>query len=118
MLLLVFIFIMCLYGAIRLPYKNKRADDGRLVSVNDLKYLKVFLYTLSYILLMFIFGIGRSLSANFLYLNGLERIFNFLFWILFSFLWPLMVLSIILTIIIYLDDKRLKKAMMRGVPFR
>ena len=83
-----------------------------------MKYLKIFLMVISYILLMFIFGIVRSITANYLSINGAYRLFNFLFFLMFSFMYPLFVTSLILTVVMYLSSKKLQKALERGVPIR
>lgn len=114
----LFTFSLCLFFSIKIPFKNQRSQDGTIISINDMKYLKIFLIVMSYIVLMFIFGIVRSITANYLSINGAYRLFNFLFYMMFSFVWPLIVVSLILTVVLYLSSKRLQKALERGVPMR
>lgn len=115
---LIFIFLLCLYGAIRLPWKHGRNEFGKVVSVNDLKYLKIFLFVLSYLLLIFIFGTMRGISANYLFMTGLSKFFDVLYWIMFSFLFPGLVLALIITIISILTNLKFKEAIERNVPLR
>jgi len=115
---MLFTFIFCFIGAIKLPWKDNMNDDGMIIGVNDLKYVKVFLYVISYLLLMFFFAIMRSITLNFLSLDNVSIVFNWLFWIMFSFLWPLIVVSLILTVVSFLNGKKLMKALERGVPMR
>ena len=114
----LFTFCLCLYFSITIPFRNSRRDDGTIININDMKYLKIFLMVISYILLMFIFGIVRSITANYLSINGAYRLFNFLFFLMFSFMYPLFVTSLILTVVMYLSSKKLQKALERGVPIR
>ena len=115
---IVLTFGLVSFGAFIVPFRNKRDDDGTLISVNDLKYVKIFLMVISYMLLMIIFGVTRSIMANYLFLNGAFKVFNWLFWFMFSFLWPLIVTSIVFTIIIFITNKQLQKALHRGLPIR
>ena len=115
---IIFAFLLCLYGATKIPFRNVRSQDGHIIQVNDLKYVKIICIVFCYLLLMFMFGVTRSVLANYLFLNGAYKVFNWLFWILFSFVWPLIVVSLLLTLVYYIDGKKLKKALMRGVPIR
>jgi len=115
---LIFTFLLCLYGAVRLPWKHGRNEFGKVVSVNDLKYLKIFLFVLSYLLLMFVFGTMRGISANYLFMTGLSKFFNLLYWIMLSFLFPGLVLALIITIISILTNLKFKEAIERNVPLR
>lgn len=115
---LIFVFVLSLTGAIKLPWKHGRSSDGIIVSVNDLRYLKIILYVVSYLVLMFFFGIMRSISANFLFMEGYSGVFNWLFWIMFSFLFPLMILSLVIIIATFLKNLKIKESIFRNVPLR
>ena len=116
---IIFTLMLSLFGAIRIPFRDTTSpENGLIVSVNDMKYLKVILIVFTYILLMFFFGVTRSITANFLFLNGAHRVFNLLYNILFAFVWPLIVLSLLFTILLYVESKKIKNALARGVPFR
>jgi len=118
LVVLIFIFLLCLYGAIYIPWGHGRAEDGSIVSVNDLKYLKIVLFVASYLSLMFIFGIMRGITANFLFMTGFSGIFNFMYWLLFSFLWPLLILSLIITVVSFLKNLEIKESILRNIPLR
>lgn len=115
---IIFTFLLVFYGAVKLPYRNGIAQDGVILGINYYKYAKIILFAFSYLILMFIFGITKSILENFLFWNGAYRVFNLLYWVMFSALWPLMVASVVFTIIVYVTDDKLKKAMMRGVKIR
>lgn len=118
LLTLLFVFILTLYGAIKIPFRNKRDDDGNIVGVNDIKYLKVACIVFSYVLFLFLVGVVKSIMENYLYINGAYRVFNLLFWIMFSFLWPLVVLSFLFSLIMIVNSAKIKKVIKRGVPLR
>ena len=115
---IISIFSLCLWGAIRIPFKNQVSPSGEIITINDMKYFKVFLIVMSYILLMFIFGVTRSIMANYLFINGASAVFNYLFWIMFSFMFPLLIASLVFTVVIFLNSKKLKEALERGIPIR
>lgn len=117
-IMILFTFLICLWGAVTIPFKNQVNAEGKIVSVNDLKYLKIFLIVVCYLLLFFIFGITRSITANFLFLNGANKVFHWLYSMMLATLFPAMVLTLLFTIILYIQSKKLKEALMRGVPIR
>lgn len=114
LIILVGAFVFSLFGAISLPFKNHRSDNGYIISVNDLKYVKVFLWFLSYLLLMSIFGLARGVAANFIPEIGFYKVFQWMFSFMLAFLWPLMVLTLLFSLILFFQDKKLRKGLERG----
>jgi len=112
------IFLLCLLGAIKLRWKNQRDEMGYIISVNDLKYVKLMLIVLCYILLLWMFGILRAMTGNYLELNAASNLFYYLYWIMLAFMWPIIVVSVILGFIMWVESKKIKKILNRGVPFR
>jgi len=115
---LIFIFLLFLYGAVRIPFKNHRTEEGILVSINDMKYLKIVCMVFSYLMLMAIFGIMRQITANYLFLSEAYRTFQWLFWFMLSFVYPIIVVSVILMLIMFVESRKIKRALERGVPMR
>lgn len=115
---LIFVFMFFLYGSIRIPFKNQRGDDGKIVSINDMKYLKVCCMVGSYLMLMSIFGIMRQITANYLFLSAANKIFHWMFFFMLSFTFPIIVLSLILILVMFIDNNKIKNALIRGVPLR
>jgi len=113
-----FVFGLSMWGAIVLPFKNITNDTGDVVSVNDLKYIKVILMPISYVLLLFIFGGLRSVTANYISLEGVHGVFNWLFWLLWAFVFPVIITSLIFMFLVWLEQKNIKDVLERGVPFR
>lgn len=111
------IFGLMLYWAIRLPFRNQRDGEGEIISINDLKYLKIFLSAMSYVVLMFIFGILRSITYSFLILPGPDRFFELMYTIMLSFLWPLIIVSLLFALIIFITDRKLSKSIERYSPY-
>ncbi len=111
--LLAVTFFTTLFWSIRLPFKNVRNAEGEIISVNDLKYLQVFLIAITYVLLMWIFGILQAVTKNFLVFFGIDRVFFWLYTLMLSFLIPGVVLTFLFALLLVINDKRLIKALER-----
>ncbi len=117
-LILVFSFIIfCLFmwGAIIFPFKNKRNEEGKVISVNDLKFLKVGLMALSYLTLMWIFFMLMETSRNFLTLDTASRVFSFFFNFMLYALFPTFLGFVIISIMLKFQDLKYKELIDRGV---
>jgi hypothetical protein len=117
LILSIIFFILSLYFSIAIPFKNKRNDDG-IISINKLKYLKLFMMMTTYVLLLLISAIAYNLTYNYLFLDGVSKIFEWIYWILLSALYPAIVLIFVGIIIFYAEDKILSKKLKRGGFFR
>jgi len=115
---LIFVFLLSLYGTIVFPWKHQRNPDGTILSINNFKCVKVLLFFISYLLLMFIFGIVKAITENFLYLMNIGNVFRWLFWIMFSFLWPLMVVLTLVAVVSYLNNLKIKEGLFRNAEVR
>lgn len=111
---ILFVFTMCLWGSIVIPWGHNTDPEQNIVSVNDLRFVKIFLIAITYVLLMFIFGVLKRITESFLVLEGASSIFNWLYWIMLSFLWPLIVLVFIFSFIVWVQNLTLKKKVRRG----
>jgi len=115
---IMLVFALMLYGAVKIKWRSPRDNEGKIVSINDLKYLKIFLWVMSYIVLMWIFALLRQITADFLYLNSASLFFEWAYWIMLSFLWPGIVVALLAVVVNFLTDKKLKRKLMRGIPIR
>lgn len=108
---------LSLYGSIVIPWRDyKSPDSGQVIGMNDWKFLKLFLIVTDYLLLMWVFGIIRSITANFLFLVGASKVFNWLYWIMISFAFPIIIVGMLVFIISWLNGKKMKEALSRGLP--
>jgi len=110
----IVLFFLSLYFSIAIPFKNTRNDNGRIISINKLKYLKIALIPVTYVLLLFVSGLIRSITANFLILDGISNLFNWVYWVLMSLLFPAIVLIFIGIIVFLFEDNILNKKIKRG----
>ncbi|KKK71178.1 hypothetical protein LCGC14_2916540, partial [marine sediment metagenome] len=59
---LIIVFFLSLYFAISLPYRNIPNDDGQIISVSSLKYLKLMMILISYALFNWVLNLLMALS--------------------------------------------------------
>jgi len=57
------VFGLSLFGAIKIKWDFKRNEEGRIVGMNDLKYVKMFLWFFTYLVAIFILFMGRAVSG-------------------------------------------------------
>lgn len=112
------IFLLSLFAAIKIPWRNQVNPDGRAVSVNDLKYLKFFFWGITYLLLLWNFYLLSGISRNYLFLSGFTNMFYWAFIVLGVLMWPLTLISVFFILAVILTDKKIRKSAARSVPFR
>ena len=113
-----FLFLLTLYFGIGIGGGNKKDYSGKIVGVNYKKYLKMSLLFASYLILIFFFAIGKGMSYSFLSSTEVYSFFTVGFSLLLVGLVPVMMLSITLLIINTIMDKKIQKAIIRGLPMR
>lgn len=112
----VVIFVFVLYWAISLPYGNPRGEeDGNVIGINSLKYLKIFLLFMSYALALWIVGLANSLTTNFLYYNNASNLFKWMYYVLLAGLYPTIILCAVGVVINIFKDNRISDDIDRGL---
>jgi len=106
------LFFITLYSAIVFPWKNERDDENTIISINNLKYTKIILFVLSYLLFLFIIFIAKNMAFSFQ--GGIYELFNITFNILLILLIPFFPLLIAFTVIIWINDKKVQEGIVRG----
>ncbi len=114
--IIVFVFIFNVWGFTRLSWTNKQ--DGEVITINYMKHVKTFLFFTAYLMLIFIAYVGWAMSTQLIYLDFAQSLMRFIFWGLFGSLFPFFVGLWVFTIIFLLNDKKMQKAIVRGLPFR
>ena len=115
-LIIAMLFLaLFLTGAIMIPWGHATDPEDNIVNVNDLRFVKIFLIAISYVMTMFIFGLVRSITGGLLTFVGISNIFEWLYWIMLSFLWPLIVLIFIVAFIIFLQNLSIRRDLKRGL---
>ena len=111
----VLLFIAVFMGSFFIPSGNNRNEEGKVISINDLKYLKMITFSFSYLLLMWIMFMLMELSSNFMVSDTASRIFGLGFNLLFYSLWPLMLLSVLFFVMLKFQDKKFTSMLERGI---
>lgn len=112
--ILFFTFFMTLYGASQIRWKHKKSDEGKILSINHFRYVKILLYTLGYFELMFLFGLSYKLF-NEAGIEGFTQFFNFIYQLFLNLMYPLMVALIIIVFVIWINNKKLKDRLNLGL---
>lgn len=120
-LMLIFsfiIFIGSFYGAKKVPWKNTKSSDGKVISINDAKYFKLFMVLLTYLLGMWCSWLAFQVSYSFLPENIVTNIFRFTWSLLIYSLLPLCFALFGFWVLNKLSDKReWKKMKVLGGPY-
>lgn len=112
--LLVFLFVLCILGIVKLPRDNDKSEEGAFMNINNLKYLNYVLWIISWGLIIAILWMASNLDLAYFNIN----LFGNLFFILFRItliastiivpIWFIYILSRIV------DDQRLKRILDHG----
>ena len=110
--------VLCLFGAIVIPYGHGRNEEGKVVSINDMKYLKIVCIFLVYATLMFLTGMINSVMNNYLLLNIGGNFFYYFYSLLYAGIWPAMIIALFSIVVNLVDGKKIRQAIERGVDIR
>ena len=114
-LLLSCLFCFCFYWAISLPWNHPRDEDGYILQFNDLRYVKLMMWFISYVLLIGVSWLAYNITWGLLSFNTAGNIFNFVYWFLISLFFPILVLFAITTVVNFIFGKKLQDAMRGGI---
>ena len=116
---LVFVlFLLTLYFAISIPWANQTRSDGSILAIDYKKYLKFVMAFVSYLILMFFMFIGKGMSYSFLDSTELYGFFNIASSIMVIAIAPVLIVSVVFLIFSILTDKKISRAIERGIPIR
>lgn len=110
-------FVMSLYGAILIPFGNSRNENNHIIGINDLKYVKILLWFIAYLLLVSITFMAKTVTG-FLEAGIATGMFNFLFWMLIVFLLPIFILTITIAFVNFFADKKVYDKLTRNITIR
>lgn len=110
---LLLMFIITLAGSVFIPFKDKYNEEFKIVSVNDLKYVKVLSMVFCYISFMFILGFLSSVANTYILLGDYSYLFRYSYLIMLSILFPLIVVSILFLGIMFIESLTNKKKIKR-----
>ena len=113
--LLIILFFTIIVYAGRLPSSNNTSEDGYLLSINKLKYLRAVLYVLSWGILLAIVFISSNVSYLFLESELMGDVFFMFYRIMMVLSLPMVIIWILYIFYNIFQDKEVKNMLERGV---
>lgn len=112
--ILLFTFLLTIWGASQVRWKHLRSDEGKILTINNFRYIRVFLFTMAYFELMFLFGLSNKFfrEAN---IEGFTEFFNFIYQLFLNLMYPLMIFLMIVVFIIWINNRNLSKRLNLGL---
>ncbi len=114
----IFAFILSTWAFLRVEWKDHRNEEHKIVGISGYKYLKVLMFFISYLILLFIFSIGNDMASSFLLLQGAGQFFRISYLVLLVGIAPGVIVTFAFLIINILSDQKIQKAIIRGVPIQ
>lgn len=112
-------FVVCLIFGFTMDGKNKSDQmTGYVLAVNNLKYLKVFMIAIAYLMLMLMVYFGWIISYAYLDLDALGNLFNVAFYALVVLIFPMFVIGAYVIISNAVRDAKIGKLLGRGLKTR
>lgn len=121
---LVFFFILAgimtfgIVGFIRLPFKNERDGEGKLIAINWKKYLKMLCLLLIYLSFLAITYFAWSISYALLNFTEMANFFRNLYKVALVMLIPLGLGTLVAIVINFFSDKTLEAKLKRGLSMK
>lgn len=110
------IFLAFLIAGIYLPSNNKKDEfTGYVIAVSNVKYLKIFSFTFSYLTALFISYFSWMVCYAYLDMDFMTKIFQFIFYFLAIATLPLFILLVYLLISNLVRDSKLNEMLSRGL---
>jgi len=115
LMLLGFLFVASLFGISILPSNNERDEEGNLLSISKLKFVKPILYIVAYMILMAMTFIGSNIAFSYLGSTLVANVLFDLYFIMMTLTLPMVSLWIAFIMIKLFQDNEMKKMIERGV---
>ncbi len=114
--LLVIIFLLCLAGVGWLPDSNAQDEDGMILSINKLKYVRSILYAVAYALLIGIIFLASNVSYLFLETPMMGNFLFMVYRVMMYLAFPMVVVWFIFIFVKMYNDKEIKNMLDKGIP--
>jgi hypothetical protein len=111
---LIFLFVLDILAIPMIDSKTKRNDEGELISINNLKYLKVVFVGLAWFFLIAITFIASNLSIAYLETNPLGNLLFVIFRIMMGATYPMILIFFIWILYSLVMDRKMKRMYQRG----
>ena len=114
-IVLVLFFILIMYGITKLPSSNARDEEGRILSINYLKYLRPVLMFTEWMILIAILYLSSNLAFAYLTEELFAQVLFTLFKICLAITPIIVVLWIVWIFVKIAEDKKLNEMIRRGI---
>lgn len=111
---IIILLVVVGYGVVGIDSKNQRNDDGEIIGVNDLKYVRYLCIFLFYGLITWMTNILITISNNYIDLGVAMEFFAMLFRVMMALLYPFMIFMVIYGVIQAVKDSKISKLIDRG----
>lgn len=119
MVIAFIILIICLALGITIPSKNNSDEmTGYIVSLNNMKYVKMISWGVAYLVLMLIIYLAQTISMIYLDIDFLGGLFKFGFYSMLVALVPLFIFFVYIIIANAVRDAKLADALSGGLRMR
>jgi len=112
------IFLLTLFGYFRLDFKRKTDIITGQYKLRWEKYTKLFLLFLVYLQILFMLFVTWKSSETLIFLDFMSPLLYFFYILWLVIAAPMMTFIFVLTYVFVFTDKKLQKAVVRGVPLR
>lgn len=111
----ILLFIVLCYGAISIPYSNKKSPDGGIIiSINWSKYVKLFCIVFAYLTFTWLSWTAYNITLAYTAFVPAANYFMVIYRILISAIIPIGVVFVILSVIRFVLDLKIEKEMNKG----
>jgi len=117
-IILILLAIASTIGSFVIDGNDTYSFDGKLVTVNPYKYIKLGLFLLAYLMFLVLFIFGETISYNFLLISFAGDIFHILFLILAVAFLPMFLIIIGFFILRITGDIQHKLLTKRNLPLK
>lgn len=111
----VFLFVLSLGVTVFLPAGNNRDEEGVLISINQLKYLRPILYVVSYFILTSIVYISSNISLAYLGSTLVGDLLFKIFYVMFALTIPMLMIWFAYMLANIFQDREMKRYIERGL---
>jgi len=113
-IVILFTFLLTLYGAIKVRWEHPRNTNNQIISINNFRYVKVFLFSMTYVLMMFLFGLSYKFfnEAN---IQGFTDFFYYAYILFERLLIPIMIATTVIFFIIFITNLKIKERLALGL---
>jgi len=112
--LLAFLFVVNMGGFAMLPSSDTRDDEGAIIDINNLKYIRPVLLVVGWALLMAMFFIGSNIGFAYLGSTLVANILFDIYKIMMLLTLPLVVVWFLWIFVSIFKDKEMKNLIERG----